>query len=75
MNASIEDVKKLISESVDKLSKKYRWYDVENASHYARCSRTSIFRAIRNGHLKAVTPKGMRSKRIRQDWLDRWLNN
>ena len=75
MNVTTEDVKRLIAESVDEMSKKYRWYDVNNAAYYAQCSRTTIFRAIRNGDLKAVTPKGMRSKRIRQDWLDRSMNN
>ena len=73
-NAVVEDVKNLINDVVKEQTLKYSWYDAQGACHYAKCSRTTLFKAIREGNLKATKPAGVKSVKIRRDWLDRWLN-
>ena len=73
-NPIIEDIKSLINQAVKEQALKHSWYDVENACFYAKCSRTTLFKAIRDENLKSAKPKGVNSLKFRRDWLDRWLN-
>ena len=70
----IEDIKSLITQAVKEQALKHSWYDVANACFYAKCSRTTIFKAVRDENLKSAKPKGVNSLKFRRDWLDRWLN-
>ena len=70
----IADVKNLIKQAVDEQSRKYNWMGVDEACFYAKCSRTTIFKAVRDENLKSAKPKGVNSLKFRRDWLDRWLN-
>ncbi len=72
-NEIITDVKNLIKDAVDEQNKKFSWYGVDDATHYCKCSRTTIFKAVREGNLKSAKPKGVNSLKFRRDWLDRWL--
>ena len=73
-NPIIEDIKSLITQAVKEQALKHSWYDVANACFYAKCSRTTIFKAVRDENLKSAKPKGVNSLKFRRDWLDRWLN-
>ena len=73
-NPVINDIKDLVKQAVDELQQKFTWYDVDGACVYAKCSRTTIFEAIKDGRLKSSKPDGVKSVKIRRDWLDRWLN-
>ena len=70
----IADVKNLIKQAVNEQSRKYTWMGVDEACFYAKCSRTTIFKAVRDENLKSAKPKGVNSLKFRRDWLDRWLN-
>jgi excisionase family DNA binding protein len=74
-NPIINDIKDLVKEAVDEQLLRYTWYDVDGACAYAKCSRTTIFEAIKDGRLKSSKPEGVKSVKIRKDWLDRWLSN
>ena len=74
-NPIINDIKDLVKQAVDEQLLKNTWYDVAGACGYAKCSRTTIFKAIKDGVLKSTKPEGVKSVKIRKDWLDRWLNN
>ena len=50
-NPIINDIKDLVKEAVDEQLLKYTWYDVDGACAYAKCSRTTIFEAIKDGRL------------------------
>ena len=49
------------------------WLTTDEAAAYARCSATTIYRAIDAGALRA-SHNGPRSPyRIHTDWIDTWL--
>jgi excisionase family DNA binding protein len=68
-------IKDLIKEVVHNELLINNWFDVVGACKYAKCSRTTLFKVIRDGKLKSSKPKGVRSIKIRKDWLDEWLDN
>ena len=68
-------IKDLIKEVVHNELLINTWYDVAGACAYAKCSRTTIFQMIKDGKLKSSKPDGVRSVKIRRDWLDEWLDN
>ena len=70
----LSDVKTVVSKAIDDNNRKYTWMGVDEACHYAKCSRTTIFKAVRDENLKSAKPKGVNSLKFRRDWLDRWLN-
>ena len=74
-NPIINDIKDLVKQAVQEEQLKYTWYDIAGACAYSKCSRTTLFKAIRDGNLKSAKPEGVQSVKIRKDWLDRWLNN
>ena len=45
----------------------------KEAANYCRCDRTTIYRAVKAGHLLAAGP-GM-AVRFRRDELDRWMDS
>lgn len=45
----------------------------EEAAQYCRCERTTIYRAVKAGRLRASGP-GM-AVRFHRDELDRWMNS
>lgn len=45
----------------------------EEAALYCRCERTTIYRAVRAGRLKASGPGT--AVRFRRDELDRWMDS
>ena len=45
----------------------------EEASRYCRCERTTIYRAVRRGSLKASGPGT--AVRFHRDELDRWMDS
>lgn len=49
----------------------YMTYD--EAAHYCRCERTTIYRAVKAGRLQAAGP-GM-AVRFHRDELDRWMSS
>lgn len=49
------------------------WLTVAEARARAKCGPRTIYRAIRAGRLKAVQLTRRRELRIRQDWLDAWM--
>ena len=70
----LSDVKAVVSKAIDDHNRKYTWMGVDEACHYAKCSRTTLFKAVRLENLKSAKPKGVKSLKFRRDWLDRWLN-
>ena len=71
----LSDVKAVVSKAIDDNNRKYTWMGVDEACHYAKCSRTTTFKAVRDENLKSAKPKGVKSLKFRRDWLDRWLNS
>ena len=70
----LADVKTAINRAIEENNRKYSWMGVDEACHYVKCSRTTIFKAVREGNLKSSKPTGVNSLKFRRDWLDRWLN-
>ena len=70
----LSDVKAVVSKAIDDNNRKYTWMGVDEACFYAKCSRTTIFKAVRDENLKSAKPKGVNSLKFRRDWLDRGLN-
>ena len=70
----LSDVKAVVSKAIDDHNRKYTWMGVDEACYYAKCSRTTLFKAVRDENLKSAKPKGVNSLKFRRDWLDRWLN-
>jgi len=70
----LSDVKAVVSKAIDDNNRKYTWMGVDEACYYAKCSRTTLFKAVRNENLKSAKPIGVNSLKFRRDWLDRWLN-
>ena len=70
----LSDVKAVVSKAIDDNNRKYTWMGVDEACYYAKCSRTTLFKAVRLENLKSAKPKGVNSLKFRRDWLDRWLN-
>ena len=70
----LSDVKAVVSKAIDDHNRKYTWMGVDEACYYAKCSRTTLFKAVRNENLKSAKPIGVNSLKFRRDWLDRWLN-
>tara|TARA_R110002020_G_scaffold336998_1_gene552511 strand:+ start:215 stop:445 length:231 start_codon:yes stop_codon:yes gene_type:complete len=75
INPIVNDIKELVKKLVEEQHQKYTWYDIAGACAYSKCSRTTLFKAIRDGVLKSAKPEGVQSVKIRKDWLDRWLDN
>ena len=71
----LSDVKAVVSKAIDDHNRKYTWMGVDEACYYAKCSRTTLFKAVRDENLKSAKPKGVNSLKFRRDWLDRWLNS
>ena len=70
----LSDVKAVVSKAIDDNNRKYTWMGVDEACYYAKCSRTTLFKAVRDENQKSAKPKGVNSLKFRRDWLDRWLN-
>ena len=70
----LADVKMVVNRAIEEHNRKYSWMGVDEACFYAKCSRTTIFKAVRDENLKSAKPKGVNSLKFRRDWLDRWLN-
>ena len=70
----LADVKTLVIRALEEHNRKYSWMGVDEACFYAKCSRTTIFKAVRDENLKSAKPKGVNSLKFSRDWLDRWLN-
>ena len=70
----LSDVKAVVSKAIEDNNRKYTWMGVDEACYYAKCSRTTLFKAVRLENLKSAKPKGVNSLKFRRDWLDRWLN-
>jgi len=70
----LSDVKAVVSKAIDDNNRKYTWMGVDEACYYAKCSRTTLFKAVRDENLKSAKPIGVNSLKFRRDWLDRWLN-
>ena len=49
------------------------WFGVPEAMDYTKCSRTTIYSAVRNGKLKSSKPEGINKIVFKRDWLDSWL--
>ncbi len=49
------------------------WLGVPEAMDYTKCSRTTIYSAVRSGKLKSSKPEGINKIVFRRDWLDSWL--
>ena len=49
------------------------WLGVPEALEYTKCSRTTIYGAVRGGHLKSSKPEGVNKIVFRGEWLDSWL--
>lgn len=49
------------------------WLDVPEAIDYTKCSRTTIYSAVRSGRLKSSKPGGINKIVFKRDWLDSWL--
>ncbi len=45
----------------------------EEAAHYCRCERTTIYRAVKAGRLRASGPGT--AVRFHRDELDRWMDS
>jgi len=70
----LADVKTIINRALEENNRIYSWMGVDEACYYAKCSRTTLFNAVRLENLKSAKPKGVNSLKFRRDWLDRWLN-
>ena len=70
----LSDVKAVVSKAIDDNNRKYTWMGVDEACYYAKCQRTTLFKAVRDENIKSAKPKGVNSLKFRRDWLDRWLN-
>jgi excisionase family DNA binding protein len=46
---------------------------VSDASRYANVSERTIYGEIAAGRLRAAVVGGRRSKRLKRDWIDQWL--
>jgi excisionase family DNA binding protein len=49
------------------------WLTVADAANRIKASRASIYRAIRNGELKAAVVNSRGDMRIHDSWIDQWL--
>jgi len=49
------------------------WFGVPEAMDYTKCSRTTIYSAVRSGKLKSSKPDGINKIVFKRDWLDSWL--
>ena len=49
------------------------WFGVPEAMDYTKCSRTTIYSAVRSGRLKSSKPGGINKIVFKRDWLDSWL--
>lgn len=49
------------------------WLTVHEAAPYARCGVKVLYRAVRNGRLRAARLGGRRELRLRREWIDLWL--
>ena len=73
-NSLLADVKMVVNRAIEENNRKYSWMGVDEACFYAKCSRTTIFKAVRDENLKSAKPKGVNSLKFRRDWLDRWIS-
>ena len=70
----LSDVKVVVRKAIDDTNRKNTWMGVAETCYYAKSSRTTLFKAVRDENLKSAKPKGVNSLKFRRDWLDRWLN-
>ena len=49
------------------------WLRVTDAAKRARCARSTIYAEVATGRLRASRVGGGRILRIRQEWVDEWL--
>jgi excisionase family DNA binding protein len=49
------------------------WLTVREAAAYSRCGIKTLYRAVRNGQLRAARVGGRRKLVLRRDWLDAYL--
>ena len=49
------------------------WMGVPEALEYTKCSRTTVYNAVRSGYLKSSKPEGVNKIVFRREWLDKWL--
>jgi excisionase family DNA binding protein len=49
------------------------WLRIKEAAAYARCGRKLLYREIAAGRLRAARVGGRREIRLRQQWIDDWL--
>ena len=49
------------------------WLRIQEAAAYARCGRKLLYREIAAGRLRAARVGGRREIRLRQQWIDDWL--
>ena len=50
-----------------------RWLTVDEAARYASCGKTTMYRAVRSGQLRAARPGNSRALRFLERWIDDWL--
>lgn len=50
------------------------WLKVSDVAQWIRCSRGSVYRAIKNGHLRAAAVNQRGDVRIHRDWVRQWLD-
>jgi len=50
-----------------------RWLTVDEAAHYASCGKTTMYRAVRSGHLRGARFCSRRALRFLERWIDDWL--
>ena len=73
-NELLADVKTIVNKAIEENNRKYTWMGVDEACFYAKCGRTTLFKAVRDENLKSAKPKGVNSLKFRRDWLDRWIS-
>ncbi len=49
------------------------WLRIHEAAVYAKCGRKLFYREIAAGRLRAAHVGGRRDIRLRQEWIDEWL--
>jgi len=56
------------------MSEPIRWLTVDEAARYASCGKTTMYRAVRSGHLRAARPGKGRALRFLECWIDDWVD-
>ena len=50
-----------------------RWLKIGEAADRARCGPKTVYRAVRQGQLRAARLGGRRELRFLEEWVDGWL--